>query len=154
MAKMLSVAFGFGIVLILILMFPNITGSIHEADTSNFTDTFLNVTTGVGVSTASVNLTQPLYNNDVKEILAVTSDNTNDLPSSLSYTASTQVYTIKALEANASRNITVLYNTGAVGGFLGISKLLSITPLLIFLAILGIAGLALWYFVLKGKGNG
>jgi hypothetical protein len=152
MGKLVGISFALGIILVIILMFPNITGSIHAADTSNFTDTFINVATGPGISIATVNLTQALYNGDIREVLRINSDNAQDHPSSLSYDPDTGEYVIKSLLANSSRNFTVIYNSSAVGGFLGMHQIFGISPLFIWMIILGVGGLAIWFFFIKGRG--
>lgn len=66
------------------------------------------VTTGAGVTTQNVTLTRELYNSDVSEVIAVTS-NITETPVSTSYDEDTQNLLISALAAADSRTLTVEY---------------------------------------------
>ena len=83
------------------------------------------VATGAGVTTANVTLSLELYNDEVTEVISVTSNET-ETPIASSYDDATQKLLIAALNANDSRTLTVNYYglpdddvMNAIGPFLG-----------------------------------
>ena len=151
MGKIIGVAFLFAIVLIAFLVFPDMTESIESADSATFEETFTAVATGAGATTAVCDLTQALYRGDIKKVSGIVSDNPNDFPSAYSYDADDKELTVKSLQANTSRNLTISYYAENTGGFVGLNKIFGITPVLILLAILGVAGLAIWWGFFSGR---
>lgn len=93
--------------------------------TEDTTQSFI-VTTGAGETTANVTLTKNLYNDDVSEVIALSSTNGTEAPVATSYDDTTLNLLISALNASITRTLTVEYyglpdNTvmDAIGPFLG-----------------------------------
>ena len=85
------------------------------------------VETGAGQTTANVTLTSDLFQDDISEVIAITSNITGESPIASTYTAATNVLLVGALNASATHTLSVNYaadtdNTVmlAVGPFLGI----------------------------------
>lgn len=151
MSKVLAIGFAMVLVVFGFLLFPSLTDSVHDAQTQSYTDTFTSVATAAGVTNASVTLAQTLYNAAIDEVTSITSDNTNDLPSADSFTASTDALKIKSLAANDSRNLTVIYNISDTDDYTGTSSFLNLTPLLVLLGVLAVMAVAV-FVVFKIRG--
>jgi len=85
------------------------------------------VTTGAGVTTANVTLDGDLYQDNVSEVIAITSNVTGESPIATSYETATNVLLISALDASETRTLGVNYYAEtestvmqAVGPFLGV----------------------------------
>jgi len=83
------------------------------------------VATGAGVTTANVTLASDLFQDDVAQVIAVSSNGTES-PVATSYTAATNVLLISALNASETRTLSVEYYAEsdssimqAIGPFLG-----------------------------------
>jgi len=84
------------------------------------------VTTGAGVTTANVTLSSDLFQDNVAEVISVSS-NISETPAATSYVTATNYLLISALAASQTRTLTVNYyadtdNTvmAAMGPFLGV----------------------------------
>jgi len=85
------------------------------------------VTTAAGVTTANVTLSGDLYQDDVAEVVTVTSNVTGETPVATTYTAASNVLLLSALNAGTTHTITVNYAAdsdstvmAAIGPFLGV----------------------------------
>ncbi len=94
--------------------------------TNNTTQNF-SVTTAAGVTTANVTLTRDLYQDDVSEVIAISSNVTGESPVATSYTSATKVLLVSALDAATTHTLGVNFYAEtdstvlrAVGPFLGI----------------------------------
>ena len=134
-------------ILALFLLFGAFSGPILDGikgwRTQDTTEAFI-VTTGGGVTTDNVTLALELYQDQPSEVIAI--DTTEvEVPVATSYDSTTQNLLISALNAGATRTLTVEYYglpdddvMGAIGPFLG------------FLVIGGLAFAVLWG-IWKGK---
>ena len=138
MGKVLAIGFAVIFVILGFMLFPNLTSSIQTAQSNAYTETYSGVATGANITTANITLSLPLYGNDITGISVLTSDNTQDHPSTQLYTAATQNITVKSLLANSSRNITVKYLTEDNSEYVGLSSTFKIVPILVLLGILAI----------------
>ena len=102
------------------------------------------VATGAGVTTANVTLSLELYNDEVTEVISVTSNET-ETPIASSYDDATQKLLIAALNANDSRTLTVNYY-----GLPDDDVMNAIGPFLAFIVIGGLV-FAIVYGVWKGR---
>lgn len=103
----------------------SINGGIKTWRTDDTTQNFA-VTTAAGVTSANVTLARDLFQDDVSEVIAVTSNDTGETPAATSYTAATNYLLVSALTAGATRTLAVNYYAEtdstvmqAVGPFLG-----------------------------------
>lgn len=85
------------------------------------------VTTGAGVTTANVTLSNDLFQDDVSEVITITSNITGEEPIATTYTAATNRLLVSALNASATHTLTVNYRAdsdstvmAALGPFLAI----------------------------------
>ena len=111
-------------VALILFMLPT-TEAQYDYVTDLETDTF-NVSTGVGVTTASVQLNEAIYDDDT-DTISLSSNDTDDAPTYSSYNATNRNLTMSGLSENTTRTITVTYDvyslssSGAVDNF--VSKL-------------------------------
>jgi hypothetical protein len=116
------------------------SGTTLEAHTS--------VVTGGGITTANVTLAKDLYNANLANVTAVTTNNGSDAPVASVYDEATKNLTISGLLASSTRTVTVGYYgesnetiTHAVGPFFG------------FLVFGGILGAIVYGIVKDSKGR-
>jgi len=84
------------------------------------------VSTGAGQTTANVTLSSDLFQDDVSEVVSISS-NISESPAATNYTASTKVLLVSALTASQNRTLSINYYADsestimqAVGPFLGV----------------------------------
>lgn len=139
------------IIMIIIAMqfMPDMTSATHEVITDSQIDTG-NVTTGVGVTTGDVTLTQSLYNDATGYITSVTSDHGADNPVASAYTTATQALTISGLAASQTRDLTVVYDYDATGDYTGLRAAGRMVPTLIILALICVPAAIIWRLFSSG----
>lgn len=134
-------------ILALFLLFGAFSGPILDGikgwRTDDVTQSYV-VATGAGVTTANVTLSLPLYNDEVTEVISVSSNET-EVPIATSYDDATQNLLISALNAATGRTLTVNYYglpdddvMNAIGPFLGFF-------------VIGLLAFAVIWGVWKGK---
>lgn len=105
-------AIGIGLIAIYIFLAafagPVVDG-IKGVRAESRTDT-ANVTTGVGVTTGSVNLTYNLYQEILAEVQSITSTDEDDTPVAGTYTDATKVLLVTGLDDDTTRILTVNYH--------------------------------------------
>lgn len=145
MGRSMQVVIGIVGVAILMIVFPIIMTATHDLQTDDQADAFEAVVTGVGETAADVVLTIDLYSDDTEHVLSITSDNENDTPVAGTYTAATNTLNVTGLNADDTRTLTVEYETDALTDYTGMSALVGMTPLLIWVSILAIVIGGTWY---------
>ncbi len=85
------------------------------------------VITPAGVTTANVTLTEDLFEDDVTEVISITSNVTGENPVATAYTPASNKLLVSALDADTTRTLAVYYYAEtastvmqAIGPFLGI----------------------------------
>jgi hypothetical protein len=134
---------------ILMVIFPIIMTSTHDLQTDQASQVFADVITA-GVTTVTVTLTQPIWNSDAAYVDSIVSDGQGDTPTAVTAPASTKIV-VGGLETSATRDLTVDYQVDALTDYTGMGALVGITPLLIWVSILGIVIAGIW-FGIKGRG--
>ena len=124
-------------IMLVFSFFPDFLTSTHELLTDQETYTS-EVTTGGGVTTAGVVLALGVYNDDVNNIVSVSSDNGNDTPIASTWTALTTTLTVSGLQASASRDLSVVYEWEATSEYTGMTTLVEMAPTLLILGIIGV----------------
>jgi len=116
----------FAIFLLLGAFSDPILDGIKGWRTEDTTESY-SVVTGAGQTTANVTLTSDLFQDDVSEVIAITSNITGESPIASTYTTATNVLLVAALNPSATHTLGVNYyadsdNTVmlAVGPFFGI----------------------------------
>lgn len=124
-------------VAIAFVVFPIVLDGATGLRTNNETDTFAAVVTGMGESAADVTLSEDLWQDNNSNVVSITSDNLNDAPVAGTYTAATNSLNVTGLEADASRDLTVVYQVEALGDYTGLDPIVAVAPLILFIGILG-----------------
>lgn len=117
-------------ILLLFLLFGVFRESIFDGikglRTEDTTEGFA-VSTGAGQTTANVTLNSDLFQDDVAEVISITSNITGESPVATSYTEATNVLLVSALNSSATHTLTVNYYADtedtvmkAAGPFFGI----------------------------------
>jgi len=151
MNRISPVIFGIIGVAILMIIFPIIMSSTNELKTDAYTQTIPTVTTGAGETTTDIVLTLDLYNADTTKIISITSDNIADTPVAGTYTEATKTLNVTGLAESDTRTLTITYSYDALEEYTGMSAMVGMTPLLIWVAILAIVVGGTW-FAVKGRG--
>ena len=103
----------------------SINSGIISWRTQDLTQGFA-VSTGAGVTSANVTLSNDLFQDDVTRVISITSNVTGESPVATSYATATNVLLVSALNASETHTLTVNYYADtensalqAVGPFLG-----------------------------------
>jgi hypothetical protein len=123
-----------GVILIL-LLFGTMLGGINEAQTDERTDGFAAVVTGGGITTAPVVLVADLYDNDILNVVDITSDLITDVPLVGTYVPGTNTLNVVGLTAADTRTLTVTYEIDALTGSPGVGSFFNFLPLLVVIAL-------------------
>jgi hypothetical protein len=128
-------------VLTLVMLFA-FAGAIASGIWSFRTDTLTQAysgTTGVAETSVTLTLTRDLYENEVSNVISVTSNETGETPVATSYTGATNALVVASLPADTARMLTVNYYAdkqddilNAFGGYMT------------FLVFGGIIGAIIW----------
>lgn len=137
-------------VAIAFVIFPIILDASHDIRVDDATDQFVNITTGVAETTANVTLTYPLYEDNSYWVGTITSTEVTDVPAAGTYVAATQNLTVTGLAASKTRTLTVPYSADALTNYSGVSPMVTVAPLIIFVGIL-FGGGSLFYFGIRRK---
>lgn len=122
-------------IMIAFIMFPTVMDSANDAATDPQTDA-LTSTTGVGETTDTVTLTQPLYDDSVTNITSITSTNGADTPAASTYASATRILTVSGLAASGTRTFTILYAADATSNYMGLKEMIQISPMMILILII------------------
>lgn len=152
MNKTMGVVVGIIGIVILMVVFPIVMSATHDLQTDPTAETHLLVVTGVGVTTADVVLVNALWSDDTAYVTSITSNNVGDTPVKGAYAAATQTLTVTGLKHTDTRTLVITFETDALTDYTGMGALVGVTPLLIWVSILG-AVLAGLFFSFKGRGN-
>ena len=128
-----------GLVVGLLLVINLLPDTINQVVTDEYTQYFES-STAAQETTEVVTLEYAHYYEDLTHI-TVSSDNTDDHPSPLSYDADSQELTIGGLEAGSSRILRVDYVREAHQEFAGFAGFVRLIP---FLAVVGLVIACLW----------
>ncbi len=121
---------------IIILLLPATLTAINDFRMVNYTEPHI-ITTTSPDTTAPVTLTQALYDSSAANA-AVSSNNTNDAPLSLSYVSATKVLTVDGLELNKTRTLTVTYKIDALAAYTGAGIAVKVWPIFLILGVIGL----------------
>ena len=136
---------------VLMMMFPFVMSATHDLQTDDITDTFADVTTGVGITEADVVLTYDTFHSTIADVGTIVSSLGTDVPVAGTYVAATKTLTITGLTESETRDFTAVpYENDALEDYTGMGALVAFTPLLIWLSILA-AVLGGMYVSFKGR---
>ena len=120
----------FGAILGVFLLLGGFQASINDGingwRTEDTTQSFA-ITTAAAQTTDNVTLTGDLYQDDVAQVIAITSNVTGESPVATTYTTATNVLLLSALDADTTHTLSVNYYAESdsevmqvIGPFLGI----------------------------------
>ena len=131
MKKVMTVMMSVISIAIAFVVFPIITDATHNLLTDQETATVASVTTLDGTYTATVQ--DEVYKDELKYVTVTSSVNT-DAPVVSSVSGKT--INITGLDDSVStRTLTIKYDTAALTEYTGLSAIISIAPLLVFVVI-------------------
>ena len=136
-------------IIVICLMFPLAMTGIHSAQTDSQTDVFPACV--VAGTTTDVVLTEDLWGDRSGSVTAITATGAGAVPVAGTYVAATNTLTITGLGADTPQDITVTYDIDGTTDFTGLGEIMGLTPLLIWVAIIGGVLFAGWG-VAKSKG--
>jgi hypothetical protein len=145
---MTKVVVGIIAIVVLMIMFPLVMSATHDIQTDEQTDSELTLT---GTPPAGVvTLTKALFSGDTDHVVSLIGNGTEDPGdiTAVSYVTATKVLNVTGVDD--STKLTVTYDIDALTEYTGMGAMVGLTPLLIWIAILGsvIGGL---FFALKGR---
>jgi len=123
----------------LIMLLPPMMGGLEGFRTNDQTDAY-SVTTGGGVTTANVTLTQPLYQNGT-QYASVTSNYSADVPLVTGFQSGTRALEVSGLTAGQSRTLTVVYKILALDA--NVDTAAGLSPTIFTFGIIGLILIAL-----------
>lgn len=115
------------IALAAILFLLPVPDGIRDFVSDLSTDTFESTVTAVGVTNATVTLTDPIYD-DNRNFATVTSSNTTDVPVISAYNSTSQNLTVIGLVEDATRTLTVEYSVFNIYGGDAVEEFTSLMP--------------------------
>lgn len=144
MGKALQVVMLIVGLVITILMFPMALSAMHDIQTDPQTQTLVGVATAAGVTTADIVLTKAVFNNNTGNVTALTTSLVTDVPVTGTWVEATKTLTVTGLTAASARDITITYNYDGLTDYTGLGTVVGISPILLWLTILGALGLGLY----------
>lgn len=135
MNKALGVAVGIIMIAIAFVVFPIIMDASDSILAPEKTQV-ITVPTASGVTTATLTLTDGVYEND-KANVTLSSSNSNDVP--VVSSASGKSVVVTGLEASSTRIMNVAYASDALDNYTGLAAIVKVAPLIVFVSILGVA---------------
>ncbi len=136
-------------IVIICIMFPIALTAIHNAQTDSKTDTFNACVVSAGAT--DVVLTSDPWKDRTGSITAITSSDPGAVPVASSYNTTTNTLHITGLGAVTPQNITVTYDYDNNADFTGLNDIMGLTPLLMWIGIIGALIFGGFMFV-KSKG--
>ncbi len=152
MGKIMGILLGLIGIIIVFYMFPSLLTSLDNLKEESYSETFTNVTTGAGVTNASVTLTINLMDDSITKVETISSDLGEDNPSPERYITATDKLYVKGLAPNTSRNFTIAYKIDDLEEYEGMSEFTGLTPLLLIIGALGLVLVGVWR-VFSGRGR-
>lgn len=113
------------------VVFPIITDSTTALLTDEYTQTVASATAVGGTYTATVQ--NDVYENQTSSVISITSSDSSSNP--VASAVNGKNITITGLE-NSAQNLTITYQTAALGDYTGLSAIIKIAPMLIFVIMI------------------
>jgi hypothetical protein len=129
-----------GVVLI-VLLIPLVLLGIGTARQREYTQTVPLVVTASS-HTADMTLIKDLFDGDVVNVSAISSNSTNDAPAVYSYASSTKALTVNGLAENAIRTLSVTYTYQALDNTS--DALFKNLPLFLIIGVFIVVGIGWW----------
>jgi hypothetical protein len=94
----------------LVIAMPLWFQSSIDARTEAHTENFAGVSTGSGVYSANVTLSQDIFDNTVLSVTSVSSNITGDAPTAATYNSVSNVLNVSGLTAGSTRTLSIGYD--------------------------------------------
>jgi hypothetical protein len=134
---------GFVVVMLMLVTFGGpIADGIHDLRVENVTINSVE-TTAPAVTTADIVFTRVLWSDEIGEIVSIASTIAEN-PVATSYDPATETLTVSALTADATRTLTIIYNSEKEDKYLQI-----IGPFMLFAIVGSIVGFSIMGLVRK-----
>jgi hypothetical protein len=134
-----KVIIGLIMVAVLMIVFPIVMSATHDLQTENQTDAGLACIS----DPEDVTLTKDLWNADIGSVISGV-DSEGNVLTATAYVEATRVLTVTGWVTPAD-TCTIVYETDALTSYTGMSPLVGITPLLIWIAIIAIVIGGTWF---------
>lgn len=133
MRKVLSAVIAVVAIAIAFVVFPIITDATTDLLTDEYTQTVASATAVDGKYQAT--LSHDVFDNKTGSVLSVTSNEATDNPVVVS--VNEKQVTISGLDSSeATRDLTIKYQSGALGDYVGLEAIVKITPMLIYVVMI------------------
>lgn len=144
MGKIILIGVALLVVIIAVMFLPDVLTASHEARTDEDI-VAANITTGAGVTTGTVNLTETLWDSALGSVVSITSTQGSDTPAPQSYDSTNNRVTVSGLTPSLTRVLTLTHEYDATTDFVGLGPLLSMGATLIALVLfIGIPAALIW----------
>lgn len=133
--------------LLLIICLPLFFTALHDAKVDEFSQTYAEISTGAGVTSANVTLSEDLWNSAIPSVLSASSNISGDSPSASAYNEVSRILTVGGLKSSSIRTIEVNYEietTREDAASLGV--FLTIIAFIMILSIIGLFARAIYEF--------
>lgn len=147
MNKALMVIIG---VVVVVIIFPLAMTAIHNSQTDSVTESFAASVVAAGSTT--VTLTTDPWKDRTASVTAMTATGAGAAPVASSYTTATNALVITGLGADTPQDITVTYDYDATTDFTGLGDMMGLTPLLMWISIIGVIAFGGFMFVRSKMG--
>lgn len=121
---------------LIILLLPATVAAINDFRMTDYEAGYM-VTTGGGETSADVELSQELFNDDTS-LVSVSSNSTNDAPIPSTYVDATDTLTIIGLNQSTTRLLTLTYSINALEDYVGAGIASRVWPIFLVLGVIGL----------------
>jgi hypothetical protein len=125
-----------GAIILLGALAYGIMPTIQDFQTENI-DQNINVSTGVGVTTATMTLGSTVWN-DSLAYLSISSNNSSDVPIATSYNVTSKSLTVSGLSDNTTRILTISYKTNGLDEYRGVEQATTALPTVLIVGIIAV----------------
>lgn len=131
---------------LIVITFPFLFKSIHDARMDTYSQSFASITTGAGTNSANVSLALALYNDSIINVDSCSSNLSGDSPTAAGYTTTGKVLGLSGLLESSTRTLTVNYGVASesIADLPNGSSILVFLIYFFLLAVIALIAGALW----------
>ena len=119
---------------VILLVFPILTGAVHSTQTTSVSETHAGVVTTAGTS-GSLTLTTSAW--QARAASVSVSGGVGDTPTVASVSANGLTVVVSGLATSATRALTAVYQVDALSDYTGMSTFISLIPFLVLIGAVG-----------------
>lgn len=142
MGKTMSVVMGVVSIAIVFIVFPILLEGAHTIQTDQVVETRTDVITTAG-TTATVTLSQALFKTRAADVVSISSSEI-ETPTVTTVSNAT-VIVVGGLNTSATRELSIAYEVDALTDYTGLSAIVGVSPMLVFIGVLGIVVAGAWF---------